>query len=133
MAIQVYWEDDSKTIVRYDFEGTWTWDDLYKVFYQALAMETSVSHRVDVILDMRQSGRIPHNALTHIKNISDKEPPNIGLSVFVTSNRFLISLYNVGIKFYNKIGYYFRLTSTIEEAHALIAQDRELQRQPSLK
>jgi hypothetical protein len=124
MPIQIYWEDTEKTIVRYDFQGAWTWDDLYAVYYQAIDMETSVPHRVDIILDMRTSQRIPGNALLHIKNIAEKQPPNVGLSIFVTTNAFITSMYNMAIKVYGKIAYYFRLVSTLDDAHAMIENAR---------
>jgi hypothetical protein len=124
MPVRVYWEDEPQTIVRYDFDGPWTWDDLYPAYYQAIQMERSVEYRVDVILDLRHSGRMPANVLLHIKNISEKQPPNLGLSVFVTTNTFMHSLYQTGIRFYNKIGYYFRMVKTLDEAHSMIAQSR---------
>lgn len=124
MGIRVYWEDEAHTIVRYDFEGRWTWEELYPVYDEAIAMETSVPYRVDVILDMRRSQGVPGNALSHLKNISDKQPTNIGLSIFVTENKFLLALYSVGCKFYYKIPYYFQVVPTIEAAHAMIAKSR---------
>ena len=124
MPIRVYWEDTDQTIVRYDFEGKWMWDELYTAYYEAIAMETSVSYRVDIILDMRNSGAIPTNALLHMKNFSEKQPPNVGLSIFVTSNAFVTALYNTAIKFYAKIAFYFRLVKTLDQAHAMITDVR---------
>ena len=124
MPIHVYWEDANQTIVRYDFEGRWTWDELYTAYYQAIAMENSVTQRVDIILDMRTSAFIPANALLHMKNLSEKQPPNVGLSVFVTTNAFVTSLYNTAIKFYAKIAFYFRLVKTLDQAHTMIADTR---------
>ena len=121
--IDVYWVDEGKTIVRYDFEGKWTWDDLYPAYNQAIEMETSVSHRVDVVLDMTKSRTLPANVLMHMKNISDKQPDNIGLSIFVSDSRFINSLYKVGTRFYSKIEYYFRIAPTMEEAMAMIEVD----------
>ncbi len=126
MPVRVYWEDTDQTIVRYDFEGRWTWDELFPAYYQAIAMENAMPHRVDVILDMRKSQMIPANALLHMKNFSEKQPPNVGLSIFVTSNAFIISLYNTAIKFYAKIAFYFRLVKTLDEAHAMIADARRM-------
>ena len=60
----------------------------------------------------------------HVKNISDKQPPNIGLSVFVTNSAFLASMYKIGIQFYAKIGHYFFLTTSLDEAHDMIAKSR---------
>lgn len=128
MGIRVCWEDEAHTIVRYDFEGKWTWEELYPVYNQAIAMETSVPYRVDVILDMRRSQGVPGNALSHLKNISDKQPANIGLSIFVTENKFMLALYNVGCKFYYKIPRYFQVVPSIEAAQEMIAKAR-LQRE----
>jgi len=124
MSVRAYWQDETKTIVRYDFDGEWDWNELYTAYYEAIAMEKSVEHRVDVILDMRRGGRIPGNVLLHVKNFSDRQPPNIGLSVIVTENAFVHSLYKVGAKFYSKIGYYFRVATTLEAADSMIATDR---------
>jgi hypothetical protein len=125
MPIQVFWEDDAQTIFRYNFESTWTWDELYTAYYQAIAMEKSVAHRVDVILDMRNSGRVPANALLHIKNISEKQPPNIGLSIFVTTNAFIGSMYTMAARVYGKVAHYFHIAKMPEEALGMIATDRQ--------
>lgn len=126
MPIRIYWEDSDQTIIRYVFEGRWTWDELYGVYYQAIEMENSVTQRVDIILDMRTSGFIPANALLHMKNFSEKQPPNVGISIFVTSNAFVAALYATAIKFYAKIAFYFRLVKTLDEAHAMIVSTRAL-------
>ena len=122
MAVKVYWENDEKTIIRYDFEGHWTWDDLYPEYDRAIKMEKSVDHCVDVILDMRESQSIPLSAITHVRSIAGKQPDNVGLSVLVTTNRAILTLYNVGMKIDKNIAKYFAAASTIEEAYALIAE-----------
>ena len=124
MAVRSYWLDENKSIVQYDFEGNWTWEEFYPAFHDALAMETSVTYRVDVICDFRASDALPANALTHLKGITDRQPENIGLSIFITTNRFFKVMYDTAIKFYPKTKRYFAITATLEEAHALIQQDR---------
>lgn len=124
MAVSADWLDEKHDIVLYNFEGAWTWDELYRVYTKAIEMEKSVSYRVDVILDMRRSKSIPANALLHVKNISDKQPDNIGLTVVVTPNGFVRALYNAGVAFYKGIAHYFRVTPTMEEAARVIAADR---------
>src|SRR5258707_1839983 len=123
MSVSVRWHYDKKEIVLYIFEGIWTWDELYRTYNEAIVMETSVSYRVDVILDMRLSKSIPANALLHVKNISDKQPDNLGLSVLVTPNAFVRALYNAGSQFYKGIAHYFRVVPTVDEALHVIAQD----------
>ena len=126
MSISVRWHDDKKEIVLYGFEGVWTWDELYRTFNEALVMETSLSYRVDVIVDMRLSKSIPANALLHVKNITDKQPDNLGLSIIVTPNVFVRALYNAGSQFYKGIGHYFRVVPTVDEAFRVIAEDRQI-------
>jgi hypothetical protein len=134
MAVQATWDNDEKTIVRYDFDAKWTWDDFYEAYYQAVDMQNSVLHRVDVILDMSQTRRLPDSALLHLRNLSEKQPPNIGKSILVSKNSFIISLYTLAMKNHAKIAYYFRLAGTLIDAHTLIEQDRaayELESLPS--
>jgi len=132
MPVKAYWLDESKKdIVQYDFEGKWTWDEFYPIYEEALRMEKAQPHRVDVILDFQRSGKVPPNALTHIKGITDKQPDNIGLSIFVTQNRFFNVMYDVAIKFYPKTKRYFVISETIEEAHNIIIKDRETEKEAS--
>ena len=121
MAVRVQWDNDQRTIVRYIFEGKWTWNDFYPAYNQAIEMEKSMPHRVHAIIDMRKGIGVPANVLMHVKDISDKQPDNIGLSIIVTSSSFVQSLYHIGIKFYSKIDYYFRVVETLDEAYKLIS------------
>lgn len=125
MPVSVSWYDDAKTIVWYDFQGKWTWDELYPEFERALEMERSVGHRVDVILDFRDTHSVGANALAHLKRIADRQPDNIGLSVFVTQNQFMKKLYDIGTSFYKPIGHYFRVVPTVDDALAVIYKERE--------
>lgn len=120
MPIDVFWLNDEKTMLQYDISGSWTWDDLYPKYYEALEMERSVSHFVDIVIDLRESKSIPPNVLTHIKNITDKQPENVGLTVIVSDNRFIKMLMDMGVKAYSKIGQYFRVATTLDEAMQLI-------------
>ncbi len=125
MSVSADWQDEKHDIVFYNFEGAWTWDEMYRAYTKAIALEKSVPYRVDVILDLRRSKSIPANALLHVKNISDKQPENLGLTVVVTPNGFVRALYNAGVAFYKGIGHYFRVTPTMEEAAQMIAADRQ--------
>lgn len=124
MAVTSGWYDDEQTIMLYTFTGAWTWEELYPAYQQAIQMENSVPYRVYVILDMRQSRRIPPAALTHLKSITDHQPDNLGVSVFVTTDRFSHALYEMGSKLYSRIRDYFEVAATLEDALAIIARAR---------
>jgi hypothetical protein len=124
MPVQVRWYDEAQTIVLYEIQGNWTWDELYPEYTRAIQMEKSVPHRVDVLIDMRRSGRLPLNVLTHMKRFSDHQPYNIGLSIVITESQFVRALYQAGCKFYSGIGRYFAVAPSPEEALAMIAAAR---------
>jgi hypothetical protein len=124
MPVQVRWYDDAQTIVLYEIEGNWTWDELYPEYRRAIQMEKSVPHRVDVLIDVRRSGRLPLNVLTHMKNFSDRQPENIGLSVVISQSQFIRALYQAGCRFYSGIGRYFSVAPSTEAALGMIAAAR---------
>jgi hypothetical protein len=125
MPVSAYWLNDEQTIVQYDFEGRWTWDEFYPEYQKALKMERSVTHRVDVLMDFRRSKSVPPSALTHMRKITDNQPDNIGLSVFVTTNPFFNVMYTAGVRFYPKMQDYFVIVETIEEAYEIIQAARK--------
>jgi len=125
MTVTVDWYDAQHEIVQYVFEGRWTWDELYSAYNTAIAMEKSVPYRVDVLLDLLESKSVPANALLHVKNISNKQPDNLGLTIVITPNGFVRALYNAGTQFYKGIAHYFRVVPTMEEALKMIAEDRK--------
>jgi hypothetical protein len=124
MSITVDWYNPEKTIIQYVLEGKWTWNEFYDVYHKAIAMENAVSHRVDVVVDIRQSAIPPTNVLLNMKYFADHQPPNIGLSLIVSASPLIRSLYDVALKFHRPIGECFRIVSTPEEAFDLIADAR---------
>ncbi|MFN8375085.1 MAG: hypothetical protein U0694_19690 [Anaerolineae bacterium] len=120
MSVEVMWDNAEQSILRFVFEGKWSWEELYPALNEAFEMEKSVPHRVHAILDMRKSVSVPTDVLMHVKNISDQQLEKSGLSVIVTHNSFIHMLYQVGVKFYSKIDYYFRVAATMDEARAMI-------------
>src|SRR5687767_15951584 len=125
MSIVVDWYDSQKRLMLYVFSGKWTWSEFYDVYHKAVAMENSVPHRVDVVIDIRQSAIPPTNVLLNMKYIADNQPPNIGLSVVVSASPLIRSLYEVAHKFHRPIGDYFRVAATMGEAFAMIAELRQ--------
>jgi hypothetical protein len=125
MVIRYYWQDDEKTLIRYELEGSWTWDEMYQVLYEAREEILAIDHRVDAIIDLRNTHNVPAAGLTHIKRVSDLNTPNTVLSVFVTSSGFFRSLYEMAARIHKKVAQHYRIVSTIEEAEALIAASRQ--------
>lgn len=123
MSIKVLWDDTDKTIIRYMYEGRWTWDDFQNAYVEAKVMLDEVNHKVALIIDVRNSSLLPNGILSRAKNQSRTRHPNEDTVVIVGANAFVRAIYDVMRNLYSdaiqKRGYY--LASTLEEAHTLLA------------
>jgi hypothetical protein len=124
MSIKLYWADEKHTILRYDLRGRWTWWDFYEAFGRAYRMSATVQHRVDMIVNLADSGPFPGGAFNHLQTLSTRLSENMGLSVAVTSNRVAKKLYQSGCGLYPNVPAFLRLANTVEEAQALIEAQR---------
>ena len=128
MGIQVSWENEEKTIIHYVYDGRWTLQDFDDARLEAAKLEETVTHRVDVIVDVRKSSLVPTGAISRGKQVMTTTPsshPNEGTAVIVGAGPLVRSIYDVVSKVYPEIvrrrG--FRFARSIEEAHDLIAKE----------
>lgn len=96
MKINVAWDNDEKTILYYQFEKGWSWNDLREIFSEGYTMLDSVDHRVDVIMDFSEASMFaPSGAINQARHVSNNpRHENIGLTVLVGSN-FVSSIFNM--------------------------------------
>jgi hypothetical protein len=127
MGIEVSWDNDSKTILRYVYSGRWTWGDLDKVRDQAATLEASVPHRVDVIVDVENSSLLPSGTISRARQVATSAPtthPNEGITIIVGAGAFVRSIYDVMAKVYPEMlrrrGIFF--AQTLAEARDMIAK-----------
>ena len=124
MTIEVGWLDQHQTIIHYHFDGPWTWEDFYPAYDKAIAMERAAGHRVDVILDVRKSSRMPADLLPHIKQITDQRPANLGMCIVVIHSATARTLFTVACRFDPRFKRFYALVETPEQARRIIAESR---------
>ena len=128
MGIEVTWENEAKTIIQYIYDGRWTLKDFDEARAQAAKLEETVTHRVDVIIDVRNSSLVPTGAISRGKQVMTTTPsshPNEAMAIIVGAGPLVRSIYDVVSKVYPEIvrrrG--FRFARSMEEAHGIIAQE----------
>jgi hypothetical protein len=126
MGIKASWDNEDHTILRFNYEGSWTWDDLHNALSQGHAMMRTETHTVDVLIDVSQSRLIPSGALARGKHIDDIKPDNHGMTAVVGANTFMQGLYDLFRKIYRK-NLNVVYVPTLEEARAKIAEQRKPQ------
>ena len=122
MPVNVSWDNADHNVVRYDYTGKWTWEEVYAAIDQANALMHSVSHPVSIIHDLTQSAGIPSSALTHAHRITMGIPENWAVSVVVGSGMFTESLLNIFTKIYRKLGDRYQTAHSLDEARVIIAR-----------
>jgi hypothetical protein len=125
MAIRPSWENAAKTVITFEFEGRWTWDDLYHASDLATTMLHEVDHTVDFILDVRHASQMPSDFMSHAGHIAGGTNPKRGLLIVVGANFILRTLGNTLRKFFSDAMKDVVIVGTLEEAHVVIASQRE--------
>jgi hypothetical protein len=59
MGIQLTWENDAQSIMRCEFEKTWTWDDLYVIADQVKKVTDAATHEIAAIIDLSSGVTFP--------------------------------------------------------------------------
>jgi hypothetical protein len=131
MAVEVVWEDEAHTILRYIYQGIWAWDEAYTAIAQARQMMADGPNTVDCIVDMTAGQRIPiGNAIIQIRKMGEMGQNMThysGLTVFVKADAFLKTLLHVYEQVYPQQANNLILphVATLEEAIAYIEQQRK--------
>jgi prophage DNA circulation protein len=128
MPVRVYWEDERKAIIRADVTGRWTWDDLDAGLQETLGMMDTVDHKVNFIIDIRDSHFNAGSALAHVGDAATPDTHrNEGVKVVVGANRLVKMLYSAYRKVTQSMGkdQVFHFADSIEDARAVIERNAE--------
>ncbi len=125
MGVSTQWDNEEKTVIRYVYEGKWTWDEYYPEHQKAREMTKSVEHTVHVLVDVRNGALLPKGALTHSRSALTNKPENEGITIIVGANLFIQVMANAVRRIYPEPFKQYRFVSTIEEAYALLAEQKE--------
>ncbi len=83
MAIAVQWDNLEHTVVRWDFDRDWTWEEFADSARVSSAMMASMDARIDVILNVTNC-RPPQRSMTRYhRSAVGYVPANVGSLVLV--------------------------------------------------
>lgn len=116
MSVDVRWDNEEKTILRYNFSGFWSWEEYFPSLARGRDMMRQQAHYVCVLNDMRQAAHIPKGFITKARDVISTRPPNTGLSLFLTTSLLFKETYRVLGSIYPEIPPQYLLVETEEEA-----------------
>ncbi len=124
MGVTVAWDNEAKTTLCLTYQQPWNWADFdaaQGVMYRLMA---SVTHPVDVILDISAMGMFPPNALSHLRELAKVRVPNQGIAVFVGARllevKIIETIQKTATSEVRNVPLYF--VPTREEARHLLAR-----------
>lgn len=133
MAVQVSWDNDDKTIIHYQFDTDWTWDEFFVAKARAQALISSVSHKVGVILETQHDGIIPYNLLANARNGLRTKHPNTAIVVIVVTRPFIRTMIGT-IRALSPLSHvHIERASTLDEARPMILDYLRTLQKDSLK
>lgn len=125
MGIRVAWSDEKHSILVWQYEADWNWDDFHAAFAQSVQMGETYTHRIDVINDLSGTTRIPPEALMHFRRLTRQMPPTVRLVFICGANAFTNTLIQAFGKIYNQTTW--RTATSADDARGQIAADRAKQ------
>jgi hypothetical protein len=124
MSVTVQWDNDQKTIIRYDFVGYWDWADFREKAQEAFSMTRSVEHQVDTISNFLPTTHIPKDAFIHFRRVMTDAPKNRGVNVIVGASQFIRALVTIFSRIYQQLGNRLVLADSLEQARNLLQSRR---------
>ena len=123
MTIRISWDNDAHTLLRYQFDAAWCWDDLYRAIDEGLKLAAGRFTEIDTIFDASVNFRLPSgNMLFHARRLLDFLPTQRGKVVIVAKLPLLRNVVGIINHVYRTN---FLIAGTLDEARALLAQYRQ--------
>lgn len=123
MSINVYWDNDELSVLRYDFYGNWNWEDLSFANVLAFRMMARVEHEVNVIFNMEHSETLPVGALNGIRQMFDNAPYNMGTVVLTHGGTVAEYTFEMLSAFEDSLGTRLAIADTLATARDMFSAD----------
>jgi hypothetical protein len=125
MPVHFLWDDPEKTILRYEFIGKWTWEELYETIHASWDEVKQLDYIVDSIGDVSGTDGVPPSVITHVRSLSQNRPENTDLMVFVGANAYLNAIMQTFSQISQNIlrrDINIVMAKTLDEARELVAE-----------
>jgi hypothetical protein len=127
MTVEVYWDNEQHTVLRYETSGQWTTSEFWDAYNQAGDMLNSVDHRVYFILipmDTQSMNHVPNGFITQVGSIFRNQHPRAGHVIIVRkAHTILGQIYEqIVIKTLPHIVPKFDFADSLEQAREKLAE-----------
>jgi hypothetical protein len=122
MGIELRWEDERKTIIRWIFSGNFTWEDYEEGDRKLHEMIGDIDHTFTTIFDLSQMTAMPQYPVSQYPRLIRDVPAGQEYLIIISLNRLVQSLGRIFTRVYRMNIQFVR---SLEEALAVIAERRK--------
>ncbi len=69
MSIELYWDNDDQSVLLCEFEGQWTWDEMFATLNTVRKITAKAEHEIAAIIDLRHGVHLPGGTLFTADNL----------------------------------------------------------------
>jgi hypothetical protein len=119
MGLNFIWENDAKTILRFEADGEWTWPE-YDKFIDTLVEEVKAqNHEVHIIV-LAAKQFPPGSPIPHLRRVTKLMPDNVGKIVISGGNLFVRSINTAVSKIHPAMSKQLMFAADPEEARTML-------------
>src|SRR5260221_7381627 len=124
MAIEVAWDNQDQTNIRYDFNGQWTWDDFQQAKVRADSMIDAAAHAkpVGAMFVISDPAYVARNAIANTLSRLPTKHPRAVLLVLVSDNALVKTLWGTLVALYPNVKKVYRQVDTLDSGRRLVSQ-----------
>lgn len=68
MGIELYWDNDEQTILLCEFDGHWTWDEMFRTLNAIKKITDKAEYEIGAIVDVRNGLNFPGGSMLSAEN-----------------------------------------------------------------
>jgi hypothetical protein len=136
MPIELYWDNDERTVMLIEVEGGYSWDDLYETLRKIKKVTDNAPCTIGAILDVSRGATIPggklytQTALDHARNMLKMGEGGTGPVVIVGANSFIRLVFSTFYNLDRKALGNVQFAATTDEARASLVEKLNEQSNP---
>ena len=123
MPVEVFWDNDEKTIVHQIYQGVVIQEDYYMAIERVAELLRSVDHTVHSIHERDQVKIHPSTTISALRYGHRIMPPNLGINVIIGAKQFTRVVANLGRTVAPNLVKEIFFADNVEEARAIIARE----------
>ncbi|MFN8528728.1 MAG: hypothetical protein U0670_08970 [Anaerolineae bacterium] len=132
MGIELYWDNEERTVMLCEVRGSWTWDDLFATLDKIKKVTDRSEQTIGAILDLTDGVTIPGGsifnptALGHAKKMLQMSGGQTGPLVIVGASPMIKTVFNTFKGLDRQVTQHVAFSATVDDARALL--DGQMQR-----